>query len=123
MSRSKIIGFVVVCALVLGIMFAVSRCSSQPAKQEAAAAKTDAKLSDARAESGKDAVEAVSNAGTRETGVEQVTKENGDAIRSAPGANVAVDAAVDDAGRRSLCRRAAYRDSEQCKRLLGADPR
>lgn len=123
MSRTKTIGFFVVCALVLAAMFAVARCSSQPAKQEAAAAKADATLSDARAVSGKDAVEAVSNAGTRETGVEQVTKENSDAIRSAPGANVAVDSAVDDAGRRSLCRRAAYRDSEQCKRLLGVNPR
>lgn len=123
MSRTKVIGFVVVCGLVLAIMFGVSRCSSEPAKQEAAAAKVDASLSDARAQSGKDAVEAVSNLGAREAGIEQTTRENADAIRSAPGANAPVDSGVDDAGRRSLCRRAAYRDSEQCKRLLGTGAR
>jgi hypothetical protein len=122
MSRAATIKTIVGIVLVLVLMFALSRCMSQPARNDAAAAKVDATMSDARASSGKDAVDTISNTSARENGVAQTTKENSDAIHAAPGANVAVDPAVDDAGRRSLCRRAAYRDSKQCKRLLGARP-
>lgn len=118
----RTIGFIIAAVLVLGAMFALSRCMSEPARQQAAAAKADASLSDARAASGRDAVDAVSNAADRDSAIEQTTRENDDAIRNAPGAAASVDPGVAGAGRASLCRRAAYRDSEQCKRVLGTGP-
>jgi hypothetical protein len=122
MNRARIIGFAIACAVMLVIMLVVSRCMAEPARQEAAAAKVDASLSDARAASGQDAVGAVAAAGAREAESEQLTRENDNAIHSALGAGAPVNAGVADAGRRGLCRRAAYRDSEQCKRLLSARP-
>jgi hypothetical protein len=113
---------VIVATIVLAVMFGLSRCMSEPARREATAAKVDATLSDARAASGKDAVDAVAGGATRDAAIERVTRENDDAIRNAPGAGATVDAGVDGVGRASLCRRAAYRDSEQCQRMLGARP-
>jgi hypothetical protein len=62
-------------------------------------------------ESGQDAVRTVGTQGKKE---DALTKENEDAIRNAPGATETVPAAVDNAGRASLCKRAAYRQHKDC---------
>jgi hypothetical protein len=69
-----------------------------------------------------DAIAVQGAAAARERAAEELTRTNEQEIRNAQGATEAVDPAVRDAGRRSLCRRPAYRDSEQC-RLLAAGPR
>lgn len=65
-------------------------------------------------ESGKDAVGAVGAAGERASETDQITQENRDDIQKAPGAGAPVDAGVRDAGLRSLCKRAAYRERPEC---------
>lgn len=69
---------------------------------------------------GRDAVATVGAAQTRETTTDQVTRENADAIRSAPGAAAPVDPRVRDAGLAGLCRRAAYRGDPKCLRFATA---
>lgn len=65
-------------------------------------------------ESGKDAVGAVGSAGERAAAGDQLTQENRNAIQNAPGADAPVDPGVRDAGLRSLCKRAAYRERPEC---------
>lgn len=68
----------------------------------------------AAVESGKDAIGTVAGAGRRDAGIDDQTRENDHAIRSAEGASAPVSDAADRAGRDSLCKRAAYRGSADC---------
>ena len=113
----------IVCAVATigGVVLGLRSCAAAPATQ-AAVAEIDAGLSAARAQSGADAVNDVGNVNERQASAEDISKENRDDIMAASGARAPVDRAVASAGLRSLCRRAAYRDSEQCRRLLGANP-
>ena len=81
-------------------------------------AKWEARLSDAQgqaaSQSGADAVGTVGAVAGRSSDTEQITRENSDAIHNAPGADAPVDHRATGAGLDSLCRRAAYRGSEQC---------
>jgi len=72
---------------------------------------------DAAAKSGADAVAATAGAARRERESEDLTRHNEREIRDAQGADQKVDPGVRDAGLRSLCRRAAYRDGERCRLL------
>ena len=69
----------------------------------------------AASNSGADAVATVAAAGHREQQSDGITTINDEEIRHAQGANAPIDPAVRDAGLGSLCRRVAYRDSEQCR--------
>lgn len=88
-------------------------------------AKVEAQLNKNQAgaalESGKDAVSAVSGAADRSGEADRITQENRDAIQKAPGAGAPVDPVLRDTGRRSLCKRAAYRERPEC--LQYASPR
>jgi hypothetical protein len=99
-------------ALMIAGFFALQSC------QTASTAKTESRLSKgqtgAAIASGADAVETVGDVGARAAESDRLTKENSDAIRSAPGAAVAVDPALDALARKRLCQRPAYRGSEQC---------
>ncbi len=64
---------------------------------------------------GEDAVATVGAAAKREQQSDQMGDTHERAIRSAQGAGTPVDPAVRDVGLGSLCQRAAYRDSEQCR--------
>jgi len=81
-------------------------------------AKVEAELNANRAgaaiESGADAAGTVGEVGTRASETDLITRENENAIRNAPGADAPVDPAANAAGRSSLCRRAAYRNSPEC---------
>ncbi|MFC0204744.1 hypothetical protein [Novosphingobium soli] len=110
----------VVLALVLVavILFGVERC--QRARQAGKEAALSAKQGEAALGSGKDAVGAVGAVSGRSSASDDLTRENDDAIRKAPGAEAAVDPRLRDAGLDSLCKRAAYRDSEQCLQRAAA---
>lgn len=75
---------------------------------------------EAALESGRDAVGAVSAEAAAERASDDLTRENADAIRHAEGADARVAAPARDAGLRSLCKRAAYRGSQQCLQLAPA---
>jgi type II secretory pathway component PulM len=80
-----------------------------------AQSKVDRGQTEALGNSAADAVETQGKANQRETESEAVTRSNEKEIRNADGANDPVNPAVRDAGLRSLCRRAAYRNSERCR--------
>lgn len=65
--------------------------------------------------SGRDAVVTTGAAAQRERASDELSTTNQRRIDHAQGADVAVGAAVHDAGIDGLCRRAAYRDSERCR--------
>lgn len=82
---------------------------------DAARARLDTAQAHAAAASGRDAVDTVGQAAARDAQSETITRRNAQEIDHAKGADAAVDAAVDDAGIASLCRRAAYRDRQRCR--------
>jgi hypothetical protein len=65
--------------------------------------------------SGRDAVATTGAAAQRERASDELSISNRKEIDHAQGSQVAVGAAVHDAGIDGLCRRAAYRDSERCR--------
>lgn len=82
------------------------------------AAKTDARLKENQVEaavsSGQDAVGTLGGVMAGEDKTDMITRENNDEIRNAEGADAPVDPAVRNAGLRGLCRRAAYRERDEC---------
>jgi hypothetical protein len=99
-------------AFALAVIGGVTSC------QMARNAKIEARLSKgqtgAALASGADAVDTVGDVSARAAASDALTKENADAIRSAPGAAVPVDPALHGAGLAGLCRRAAYRGRPEC---------
>lgn len=71
--------------------------------------------------SGSDAVETIGRQIAAEDEDDVITKGNADEIRNAQGADAPVDPDVAGAGRRGLCRRAAYRDSPECLQQPAAE--
>jgi hypothetical protein len=113
------IGTAVLLALVLGGLLFLQTC------QSARTAKTEARLNrnqtEAALASGADAVGTIGDQTGREAAIDAITKENSDAIRSAPGADTPVPAAVDAVARERLCRRAVYRQRPECLQYPAAD--
>ncbi len=111
----RVIIAVVGIVLLLILVLAIRGCSS---------GKTEAKLANgqgqAATQSGRDAVQTVGNQSAAETQIDATTKENEDAIRSAPGANAPVDPAARDAGLRALCKRASYIRDPRCVQFAPA---
>lgn len=110
--------------LILALLFGGWWVLTEPGRQRARAAQAgaDAITAQAGQKAAGDAVGVVVERGKAEDQIDRTTKDNRDAILSAPGANQAVDTGVHDAGRRALCLRDAYRSSAACKRLLDAHP-
>ena len=69
----------------------------------------------AAAASARDAIAATAAASARERESDDLTIRNNREIIHADGAEMPVDPAATGAGLDSLCRRAAYRDSERCR--------
>jgi hypothetical protein len=114
------IGVVVVILLMGSAVLAITRCSS--GSQQRVQGRVDTAQHDAGVNSAADAINTVSAADARERASEDLSRRNEEEIRNAEGSNGAVSPAARDAGLRSLCRRAAYRDNPKCK-LLDAPPR
>lgn len=74
----------------------------------------------AATQSGADAVDTVGRSQSVERAADEMTRENDDAIRFAPGADAPVDPAVRDAGLAGLCRRASYRNDPKCVQFAPA---
>ncbi len=111
----RVIIAVVGIVLLLVLVLAIRGCSSGT---------TEAKLANgqgqAATQSGRDAVQTVGNQSAAEAQVDATTKENENAIRSAPGANAPVDPAARDAGLRALCGRKANRGNPKCVQFAPA---
>jgi hypothetical protein len=112
--------FVAIAAAILASILYLQSC--QAARQQGAQSRVDRGQTEALGNSAADAIATQGAAAARERASEDLGRTNEREIRNAKGANAPVDPAARDAGLRSLCRRAAYRESERC-RLLGADPR
>lgn len=107
-------------AIILVLGFLQVR-SCQQERQRAAEARLQQGQMGAQGESAKDAIATQGKAGERERQSEELTRTNEREIRNAQGASDPVNPAARDAGLRSLCRRAAYIDSERC-RVFRPDP-
>ena len=103
---------------ILAALFLLAVIGGVRSCQTAQIAKTETRLSKgqtgAALESGADAVGTVGDVGDRASTSDQLTRENADDIRNAPGADAPVDPAVHAAGLRALCTRAAYRGRPEC---------
>lgn len=119
LTPSRIVAAVVALILVLGFL-QVRSCTQ--AREKAAEARVERGQAGAGKESFKDAIATTGNVSAAQTAGEDLTRSNEKEIRDAKGADAAVDPGVRDAGLASLCRRAAYRDSERC-RLRGTPAR
>lgn len=110
----RIIAMIVGGLFLLALIgFGVSQC--QKRKNAAAQGRVDAAQSEAASNSAADAINAVSEAGKRETASEDLTRSNERDIRAAPGAGDRVNAGVNAAGLKALCQRQVYAKSERCK--------
>ena len=119
MSRiARIVVPVLLVALVIAAAFFGPRaCRRTP--DQASVAQVDGARSAAVVDAAIDAAAGTAKAMTEASEIDAVTKENDRAIRSTPGADAPVPAAVNDAGMRALCVRASYRDKPRCVALLG----
>lgn len=117
----RIVAMIVGALLIIAVLiFGLTEC--QKRRSQAAQARVERSQTEALSNSAADAIGAVAASGANQVASEGLTRSNEREIRNASGANDAVNPAVRDAGLRSLCRRAAYRDSERC-RLLEAPAR
>lgn len=114
----KIIAALVLVVIVLG---GLQFCSWQRARQQAAESRLQRNQTEALSNSAQDAIATQGRSQAEERASEELSRSNEKEIRDAEGANDRVNPAVRDAGLRSLCRRAAYRDSERC-RVFNAGP-
>lgn len=101
--------------LVIAIGLFVHSCDQRRSK--ASQARVERSQAEAQSNSAADAISTVARSGEAERASEELTRSNEREIRAAPGANDHVNSGVDLAGRKALCRRAAYRDDPRCKGL------
>lgn len=102
-----------IIALVVVVGLVVRSCDS--GKQKAAQSRVDQSQGEAQRNSSADAINTVTGVGSNTSASEELTRQNERDIRNAEGANQRVGSGVDLAGRRSLCKRAAYRDDPKCR--------
>jgi len=95
--------------------------SCTKASQAGAEASLATEAGKAGAASGSDAVNSVGGAAARDAATDMTTMENADAIQNADGADAPVNPSVRDAGFAGLCKRTAYRCTEQCLQRVAAD--
>jgi len=117
------LGRAVMIGLVLAVL--IAGLASVKSCQSARTAKSEARLSKdqtgAALASGADAVETIGEQAGREAAIDATTRENSNAILSAPGADTPVPAGVDAVARERLCRRAVYRVRPECLQFPAAD--
>ncbi|MCM8557739.1 hypothetical protein [Sphingomicrobium sediminis] len=101
--------------LLLAVVLLATPIACQVHRKRAAEARVNEAQADAAREAGRDAVETVGRAATREAQGDALTRSNDKEIRNAQGADARVHPDAHAAGLDSLCRRAAYRDSERCR--------
>jgi len=107
---AMVAGGILIVALLL---FGVSQC--QKRRNAASQARVEQSQAQAAQDSAKDAINTVAASGERESASEDLTRSNDKDIRAAEGANQRIPTGVDVAGRKALCRRAAYANDPKCK--------
>lgn len=111
---ARLIAIVIgVIALVLIVGFTVRSCDSRHNK--AAQSRVERSQGEAASNSAADAINAVTGVGANQAASEELGRTNERDIRAAEGANTKIGPGVDAAGRKALCKRAAYRDDPKCK--------
>lgn len=105
-----------VVALTVVIALAWSALSS---RQRAEQATLDGSLATSAGQSAAQAGQILDGAHASAGQSETLSRETADVIRSTPGADQRLDPRLNDAGRKRLCERAAYRGSAECVQLLG----
>lgn len=111
---SRVVGLIVGgLILFLLVSFGLYQCDKR--RSERAQSRVDAAQAEAATNSASDAIGTVSRRGAEETAAEQLTRDNERDIRAAPGAGDQVNAGVNAAGLKALCRRDAYKNTERCK--------
>lgn len=110
-----LIGLLIIAVLVIAAL-AVPSCISAYRSQKAQSRVDNAQAGAAEA-SGTDAIATVSNRAASSAASEDLTRANAEDIQSAPGADVRANSGVDLAGRKALCKRAAYINTPQCSRF------
>lgn len=111
-TRTVVMAISVLVA-VLAILYLMSSCQ----KRRSMAAQERVEDSQARAQtnSAADAIGTVSRSGEAQAASEGQSRQAERDIRSAEGANQAVNPAARDAGISALCKRAIYKDDPRCK--------
>jgi hypothetical protein len=89
------------------------------APQRAAAAKAGQTIAEGHTKGAADAVGINDKARTTAQQSEDLTRENADAIRQAPGADVRLDPDLNRTGRERLCNRPAYAGRPECLQHAG----
>lgn len=92
------------------------------AQAQAVQAKGDAALATGQAGAAVQATQIVAKGVQQHDLTIHVQQENERAILAAPGADQVLDSRLNDAGRRGLCRFAAYADDPECAGLRQPDP-
>lgn len=112
MSRAVTIAGAVLILVLLGLaVLGLRSCAEEPDAPIAAVdAARDAALVGVATEGNAITTNAMSNAAD----IAAITKENEDAIRSAPGGDTRVPDSSNRVALERLCRRAAYRDQPRC---------
>ena len=100
-------------ALLMALLL-LAQC--QRARTAGAEASLSRETAGAAIASGKDAARTVGAVGASEAAIDATGRTNDAEIRKAAGADQAVPAGVDTAGRNALCLRAAYRRDPRCLR-------
>ena len=110
----KVIAMIVAAAVLVAVIaFGVRSCDKH--RSEAAQARLQRDQGSAQSNSAADAVSAVAASSAASEASEELTRQNEQQIRAAPGASDKVNPAVRDAGIAALCRREAYRNDPRCR--------
>jgi hypothetical protein len=112
-ATRTIILVVAALALVIGAALFVRSCDNR--HSAGAQSRVERSQSNAASNSAADAINTVTTVGSNEAASEGLGRSNDKDIRSAPGASDRVNSGVDTAGRKALCKRAAYRNDPKCK--------
>jgi hypothetical protein len=113
---TKLIAIVIgLLVLVLIVGFTVKSCDKR--RSQAAQSRVERSQAEAASNSAADAINAVMGVGANQAASEDLGRTNERDIRAAEGADTRIGAGVNLAGRKALCKRAAYRDDPKCKGL------
>jgi hypothetical protein len=118
---ARVIAMVVgVIVLIAAVGLFVRSCDAR--RSRAAQTRMDNAQAEGRVKSEGEALNTIGNNADRADQIDQTVKEGSNEVRSAPGSDAKVDPRSRDAARRAACKLRSYRDSDECRAMLGAHP-